>query len=299
MLKPALRRLVHPKHLWRAFRLKRGARRIYRVEDDARLELMSKINPGGFLNYGYFEPPFPEPDEISLADIRRAQQRYAELIADEIVDGQAPVLDVGCGMGGLLRLLLSRGHDATGLTPDKAQVTFLEEHLPQVPLIHEKFESIDQQTYAKRFGTVITAESLQYLHLDEALPAMQAILAPGGTWIAYDYFRVAPDVPGSGHAWNEFPDQLAKAGFKIEKERDLTENAMPTLYFIHMWAARLGLPLLDLIQSDTRRKKPGLHYILEDSFAELQSYARQTVDRADPATFRDSRRYRLLVMRRS
>ncbi len=74
---------------------------------------------GHYLNYGYHEETSVRPDELSLNDLARAQARFAELIFEQVADIRGPILDVGCGMGGLLDLMHARCLDATGLTPDR------------------------------------------------------------------------------------------------------------------------------------------------------------------------------------
>jgi len=43
------------------------------------------------------------------------------LILDLVRGVDSPVLDVGCGMGGLCRMLKARGHAPIALTPDRLQ----------------------------------------------------------------------------------------------------------------------------------------------------------------------------------
>ena len=279
----------------RAIRLSRTPRQ-YRAYGDSRLDLVNKLIPAGFLNYGYYADPSPDPETLSLQDIQRAQKAYGELIAEQIAGIEGPVLDVGAGMGGLLRMLTDRGHDATGLTPDAGQVAYLRKHLPDVPIIESKFEFLEVEPHRGRFAAVVTSESLQYLKIELALPVMKQILAPGGVWVAFDYFRVSPDLPGSGHPWPGFPRTLEEGGFRIEMQRDLTEHVLPTLSFLHMWADRLGLSLVDLFASDFKRKRPGTHHVFEESVERLREYAASVVSRTDPEEFKRCRRYRFLVI---
>src|SRR5690606_38390765 len=86
-------RVLHPKHLVNAIKLQRGRKANKRVYDDAQLALLSQIIPGGYLHYGYFDDVDREPREISLAEITRAQERYAELLVELAEDKSSPVLD--------------------------------------------------------------------------------------------------------------------------------------------------------------------------------------------------------------
>ncbi len=155
-------RMLHPKHVVKAIRLQKGRKANKRVYDDAQLALLSQIIPGGYLHYGYFDDPDRCPREISLAEITRAQQRYAELLVELAVDQHAPVLDVGCGMGAMSRLLRDRGFKPTALTPDRFQAGHIGKCHPDIPLIQCKFEELpNPDAHAGRYGTVFTSESLQ------------------------------------------------------------------------------------------------------------------------------------------
>jgi hypothetical protein len=133
--------------------------------------------------------------------------------------------------------------------------------------------------------------------LEKALPVMKQILSPDGLWVAFDYFRVSADLPGSGHPWPQFQPTLQEGGFRIEMQRDLTEHVLPTLSFLHMWGDRLGLSLVDLFAFDLRRKRPGVHHVFEESLDRLRDYAESTLSRVDPEEFKRCRRYRFLVIR--
>jgi hypothetical protein len=109
-------RVLHPGHLAKAIKLQRDRKANKRAYDDVHLALLAKLLPGGYLHYGYFDEVDRCPREISVADIERAQKRYAELLVDLAKDKSSPVLDVGCGMGTMSKLLLDRGFAPTALT---------------------------------------------------------------------------------------------------------------------------------------------------------------------------------------
>ncbi|WP_143735372.1 class I SAM-dependent methyltransferase, partial [Neisseria meningitidis] len=157
---------------------------------DAQLKLYGEILPGGFLHYGYFDNPDTLPQDISLNDIKRAQRRYAELMVEQIVNRDELVLDIGCGMGGMTKMMLDDGLCPVALSPDKNQIRHIKSQYPDVPTIESKFEMMPVKNRPQKYGTLLTAESLQYLDLDKALPLMDELLLPGGRWIACDYFRL-------------------------------------------------------------------------------------------------------------
>jgi len=294
------RRVFNPRHLLHAIRLHRTRKRSKRAFDDAQLALLAEILPGGFLHYGYFDDPDRQPEDISLNELLAAQRRYAELLIEHAQDTTAPVLDIGCGMGGLSAMLLDRGFSPTALTPDRLQARHIQATWPAIPVIQSKFEDLtDPASHAGRYGTVFTSESLQYLKLDRALPLLRDILAPGGRWIACDYFRISQAAEKSGHQWEEFRARIQADGWTIAYERDITPHILPTLRYIHMWGLRFGVPLLKFVLLKLQAKQPGLHYILQDAFTQLDGVIEDNLQVINPDTFAKQKRYMLLVMERA
>jgi cyclopropane fatty-acyl-phospholipid synthase-like methyltransferase len=297
--KAVLGRAVHPGHLWRAFNFQRNRKRDSRSLEDTQLKLFSELLPGDFLHFGYFENPDVSPADMSLNDVVRAQDRYAELLLEHATDAASPVLDVGCGMGGLCRMLMARGMNPVAITPDRLQVGYVRHKYPQVRVIHGKFEQIPESEQAGQYGTVITSESLQYLKLDRALPLLDKVLKPGGKWIACDFFYREPTNEKSCHVWSEFTDKIAAAGWKITYEREITQYVLPTLQLAHMLATRFGIPLMSFAFHKFRRKQPGLHYIFDEALTRLDEAAADGVRQLDAAAFARKHQYMRLVMERA
>ena len=303
-------RVVHPGHLLRAVKLHRGRRRTKRAYDDAQLAVLAQLVPGGFLHYGYFDDADRRPEDVSLSEVAAAQLRYAEVLLEHAGDKSLPVLDVGCGMGGLVGLLLARGFAPVALTPDRLQAEHVRRAYPGVPVVHSRFEDLpDPASHAGAYGTVFTSESLQYLNLDRALPLIARVLAPGGSWVACDYFRHGDAEPAaagagrggkrSGHDWDGFRRRLDAEGWAVAYERDITPQVLPTLRVAHLWANGLGVPLLRFSLLKLRSKHPAVHYLLEDVLDALDGVVEDNLRLIDPATFASNRRYALLVMRRT
>jgi MPBQ/MSBQ methyltransferase len=291
-------RLFWPGHVWKAITLHWHRKANRRKFDDTRLALYSQILPSDFLHYGFFDDVHQLPEEISLHDITRAQARYAELLIDLAGNPSDPVLDIGCGMGGLSRMLRDRGFSPTALTPDRMQIAHIQKNLPGIPTIRTKLEKLAAADYAGQFGTVFTAESLQYLKLDLALPIMQTILKPGGKWVACDYFLARPSTDPTCHNWEMFNKRLEQAGWRVTYERDITPNILPTLSFLHMLATRFGLPMLGFGTLRLKRKQPGIYHLLEKALDQLEGAAADNIALINPSEFAKDRRYMMLVMER-
>ncbi len=195
-------------------------------------------------------------------------------------------------------MLLDRGFQPTALTPDRLQAAHVQATLPTVPVIRTKLEKLVAANYLHRFGTIFTAESLQYLKLDQALPILTDVLAPGGRWVACDFFHARPSSDRSCHVWDEFVAKLDAGGWKISFQRDITPHVLPMLSYIHMWATRFGMPLMQFGFLRLRRKQPGVYHLTAPALEKLQAIAWENIAVIDPTRFAADKRYMLLMMER-
>ena len=86
------------------------------------------------------------PPRKSACTISPAPQaRYAELLIDLAGNPADPVLDIGCGMGGLSRMLKDRGFSPTALTPDRMQAAHVTKNIPDVPVLRCKLEAMPRR----------------------------------------------------------------------------------------------------------------------------------------------------------
>lgn len=294
------KRFIHPRDFLQLLRLARTNKRSPKVVDDPQLRVYSQILSADFLHYGYFDDPSVAPEALSLRDIERAQLRYTELLLERISDRDAPVLDVGCGMGGLLNLLLEKGFSPVALTPDHTDAEYIKKKYPYIPIIESKFEDMPETSYQEFFGTVVTSESLQYLNLDKAIGTVDRILRPGGRWIVSDYFRINETTErGSGHEWQRFVRKLQETECRIVHQQDITKNVLPTLAYIDMWGRRAGLPVVTFSIEKLQKKHPALYFLLQEAIQDLKVYITDHVDLVSPDIFAQEKKYMLLVIEKT
>lgn len=295
-----LKRVVYPTHSWQLLRRLGGGSGLSRTLDDPQLKLYSELLPGGFLHYGYFDDPEVTPDLVCVRDLQRAQARYAENILEHVCDRTTPVLDAGCGMGGLIGEMLRGGLQPMALTPNHAQIEYVRSMYPGVPCFHGRFEKLPPEKYQEHFGTVIMSESFQYMKLRRTLEIITQVLRPGGRWIVCDYFRTASNAgEKSSHMWDSFAEALRGAQMKLVYERDITRHVLPTLAYVHMLGERLATPLVNFVIAKLRKKRPAIHYVLEDTIAELRAYMLAQLQIVNPAQFAREKKYMLLVIERA
>ena len=291
-----LKRALSVRNLRGARRASRRQKFVPRVRDDAQLKLYGELVPGGFLHYGFFDDPQTPAREISLADVSRAQLRYAQEVLESLTPDDGPVLDVGCGMGGLSRILSERGLNPVALSPDCNQIAHIQTTLPAVETLQMRFEDLDGKAHAGRYGALITAESLQYLEMDKALPLIRQILKPGGRWIACDYFRTG-DKASESETWDGFAACLNQHGFEVYERRDITANVLPTLAYLHLWGAEIARPIIRFGIAKIKRKQPGLHHLLQETLEVFNKRIDHHLDLVDPATFAANFQYLLIGIR--
>ena len=291
-----LRQLLNPRSLWRIIKLERSNRRQATVVEDSQLKFYSEFLPSGFLHYGYFDDPSIPAEQISLADLTQAQNRYAEKLLGLLGEPDQPVLDAGCGMGGLLPLLEARGFQAAALTPDRNQAAWVRKHYPHIPLHQSRFEKLSPEPHLQHFGTVITSESFQYMNLDQSLALMKKILRPGGRWIICDYFRLDASSRTSGHLWSDFLEGIRKHELRLVHEEDITANILPTLRFANLLAERVVVPVRNLAVNKLSIKHPGYRLAANDLIEELDSRLNKAQSGIDPVKFQQNKQYLLLAL---
>lgn len=300
IVKQIVARAILPRHFLAARRRRKGSGASPTPSrGGAELHLYSKMLPGDFLHYGYFDDPDTPSGSVSFDSLYKAQLRYAEELAQLIPNKATRILDVGSGMGGLLGLLTANGYQATGLTPDPGQAEYIRATYPGLPVLKCRFEELPSKDSQPPFDTVIHAESLQYQEPTQVFSVLDQILAPGGCWIVADYFRLCDDRRDrSGWLLNDFRERVVAAGLRILHERDITPNVLPTLRFANELASRIALPAFDFGGEKLRIKKPRLHYILENVIGRIRQALVANMAVLDASAFAARKRYLMMVLER-
>lgn len=226
---------------------------------DLELRFYSRVLKNDMLHYGYFADPHIRPETISLEQIEQAQIRHSENIIEQIVDRLHPVLDVGCGMGGLAALLVKNQFTVEVLTPNKSQAEYVTARHRGVTCHHTKLEAFESVT---RFGTIINSESLQYIVLNRAFSQVDRLLVPGGRWIVVDYFKLKNNrIDRKNHFFEDFAEKVRESRWTIVQERDITAHVLPMLAFANMCVDRFLLPASEFAFAKLRHKRPWLHLL--------------------------------------
>jgi cyclopropane fatty-acyl-phospholipid synthase-like methyltransferase len=264
---------------------------------DLELYLYSKILKNDMLHYGYFENSDVEPDTISIKQFEDAQIQYAQNIINLIRNQEGAILDVGCGMGGLSKMMLAKNMKVEALTPNANQVEYIAKQHPSLKVHHMIFEAYDATQ--KKFKTIINSESLQYIRLDDAFAKVNSALEQDGRWIICDYFRREEAAANrSGHVYDVFLQKVTENGWKVVYEQDISLNILPTIKFVNLYAQRFLLPVKHFALEKLRFKKPWLYFMVSDLRVTIDQKIEKELKTINPEIFLNDKKYVLLVLER-
>ncbi len=295
-MKSLLKKLINPIELIKAYRFGKKQSKHIKASEDLELMLYSKIIKNDMLHYGYFDNIDISSDSISIKDLENAQMRYVELIIEQILNKEKNVLDVGCGMGGLSKILKDNGIKVQSLTPDDNQKKHIESKYKELIVHHTKFEDFKTE---EKFGTIINSESLQYIDLDTAFISVSNILLNDGRWIITDYFRLNDDgINKSGHMHADFINSIERNGWEIVYQKDMTLHALPTLKFAITFVDRFIKPLALFASEKIRHKQGWLFYLTKELRENLSKKSTKELAALDPEKFIKEKKYMLYVLER-
>jgi cyclopropane fatty-acyl-phospholipid synthase-like methyltransferase len=241
-----------------------------------------------------FEDTQIDPGDISLNQFQAAQQRYAGNLLEQIADKKSPVLDVGCGMGGLAEMLMDNAIPVEVLTPNKNQISFISGKHPQLKAHRCKFEDFEA---CKLYGTIINSESLQYIKLDAAFHKADSIVKPKARWIITDYFRTEDTTDNKGsHLLSDFKEKINEYGWNVVLEKDITSNVLPTIAYVNLYIERFLLPLRHYAYEKLRYKQAWLFYLSERIRNSIDAKIDKERRSVDPALFVTQKRYMFFVL---
>ena len=172
------------------------------------------------LHFGWFDN-VAEPIAV-------AQERATRELLAWLPTPPARLLEVGAGVGTTLALLLERGYDACGITPDGSQIDFMRDrHGKDFPVEPVRFE--DMELPPEKFDCMLFQESGQYIPLEALFGRAAMLLRPGGQLVMCD--EVMPGGPESGESLHSLVQLsvAAEHGFALRHARDQSARAAPTV----------------------------------------------------------------------
>ena len=264
------------------------------------------------LHYGLWEPDL----QLSLGNIALAQQRYTEMILKQIdallTDRPAPrILDVGCGTGHMVQLMIERGYGVDAVNPSAQLNRQVRARLGAMPhtdcqLFETDFESLPLAACRQHYDLLLFSESFQYIPLPEIFAKSPMLLKPGGQLLVCDFFKTDAHCDGAegdrsfsgGHLLHLFYEGLSAAPFTLLYDEDITPRISPNIALLDEWLLQRLLPATRSIDTFLRGRYPRLTPL-------IKWLARHKLERLrykylsghrSQAVFEKYKSYRLLVL---
>jgi MPBQ/MSBQ methyltransferase len=292
-----VKKLLNPVNWVKAYSFNKKNKKYDRSTYDLELHLYSQMLRNDMLHLGYFEDVNTTPESISIDQIEASQITYANKIIEQIVLCNKPILDVGCGMGGLATKLLEKDLTLEVLTPNKKQIEYINKEHPKLIAHNVKFEDLKS---SNTFGTIINSESLQYIRLDDAFDKIDTLLDSDGRWIVVDFFRLSDNSKDkSGHLLQDFTKLVSDRGYKIVHEQDITPNVIPMLKYIDMYVTRILLPLQHYGYEKLRFKKGWLYFLTKELRENIDKKIEKERASIQPEMFFKEKKYLLYVLKKN
>jgi SAM-dependent methyltransferase len=244
------------------------------------LELYRRMFGSEFLHVGYFKDAGVAAEDISLRMLTDAMRDYAELVLQRLrpEDQGRTVLDIGCGIGGLMRMLGERGLRPAGVTPNPIHAGLIRRQLPGMTVHLTPFQHLDEKTLPAPYDLATSTEALHNVPVDEAFAKLKQVVRPGGRLILIDYYRLHQGARSrSGWFLKDFEAALPRHGITVLERTDIGPNTLPTMAFGHLWATRVGFPLIEFQLDKYFIGHPVLGYLLQP----LRERLKKRMDRVE------------------
>jgi 2-polyprenyl-3-methyl-5-hydroxy-6-metoxy-1,4-benzoquinol methylase len=177
-----------------------------------------------YLHYGLFK-------NVRSA-LKDAQAYSTRIIFSQLPKTPCKILEVGVGLGTTLQKLTEDGHQCEGLTPDKAQIDYIQNRYKNLSVHCQKLE--DSAIKPNNFDVVLLQESAQYI--DPLVIFNQALegLNTNGSLIILDEFSLnnTQNPPTHLHFLENFIALGKRLGFELTHQSDLSYFAAPTLDYL-------------------------------------------------------------------
>jgi SAM-dependent methyltransferase len=264
------------------------------VTENTSLELLFCTNVLGLtsLHYGYWT----DHEQLTLENLKVAQRRYTDQLVGLVPAEARRVLDVGCGTGDIARLLTTRGHEVTAISPDSAHWESAKDGQPGLKYVNTRFEdlAIDQT-----FDLILMAESQNYIDTELGFRQCNRYLCKGGHLLVSGIFGRADAPPATLPAFVAntdagFVSAAQRHGFQLQLCQDITAQVVPTLDFCRATYEQYVQPAIGIAALWLDRR-PFLGTLMRLALKKELSSLRQTrgyyVERFDAALFARTCRY--------
>lgn len=211
---------------------------------DVELNLYTEVFKLESLHWGYWK----DIKELSLNNLRKAQDAYTTKLLDLVPKGVKSVLDVGAGIGDNAIKFAQQGYLVKALTPEPSQIQIFKElskKYKNISYIQSKYEDLDIN---ERFDLILMSESSNYFPLNKGMKQTARYLKKGGYLLLAGLFRKKHTTVFS--IWNvisDFEKQAKKEGLNLLKKEDISDPAAPSMQLGYDFYKKYGEPAVNIL----------------------------------------------------
>ena len=264
---------------------------------DIRLKYYVRMTKSDYLHLGYWNLE----DDLTMDNLRRAQERYAGRLLNFIPEGVERILDVGCGVGGNALRLKKEGYQVEALSPDPSQEEmFKAKTRGEIPFHLSRFEDLETDT---KYDLILMSESVQYIKPKEGFDKSRHFLKEGGFLLTADYYLKKPlpknnVLSEGGHIEEEYLKAARDNGFEVIKSEDITPYVTPTFEFARLIYDSYVLPTLDLFHDFLKVRVAILYKIVRFLFGKKIVDLFKYEQLIDSRLFAEHKRYMIYLFQK-
>lgn len=181
-----------------------------------------------YLHYGLFDS--------EQAKLSHAQQYSTDLIFDRLPRSPKHILDVGAGLGTTCHLLMQRGYQVHGITPDYQQITEIYRRFDtEIGVTQQHFE--DLEPVSTGYDVILFQESAQHIEPLVIFNKAQDLLPEEGHIFIIDAFalRRSEALVDGLHLLKDMLRLSDRLGFELVENLDLSSKVIPHLkHLLHV-----------------------------------------------------------------
>ncbi|AIE72598.1 MULTISPECIES: bifunctional 2-polyprenyl-6-hydroxyphenol methylase/3-demethylubiquinol 3-O-methyltransferase UbiG [unclassified Synechocystis] len=239
---------------------------------NAALQYYRDLTGSSHLHYGYWQPVPETEADLTMAQLRQAQEQYTQHLLSFLPQGISTVLDVGCGNGDNASQLIDKGLEVEGLAPDPIQESnFLQKTRGKARFNSNTFqgfiENFQQIKSTKNYDLLLFSESTQYMSSETIANGAKLLVKPEGYVLLADMLRKNSDYQEGMFSncliKNELQGAMEKAGFVLLTSDDISQQIVPTLDLCVQNFQTFGVSTLTYLANLVRIAVPPLYKIFD------------------------------------
>jgi len=248
------------------------------------------------LHYGFWN----NGEELTLSNLRKAQERYTVTLLELIPNGVKTILDVGCGIGDISLTLAKKGYIVTAISPDKNHKKYFDKYKDKnISFYNKKFEDIK---FDKKFDLILLSESQGNFSPIITFKQCKRHLKKPGYLLVSDIFNRnnKPSLNGVNSTEQEYITQAKEYNLKLIESIDITKEVLPTLQIAYNAHQKYFLPALSIFHHYIKKFAP-LKYKLVKLFfykqwKNLDRLRNYYEERIDPSFFERELSYKRILL---